>query len=63
MKAFIRAADYLAQDDFECPDPGCGSQDGEIEKGSIVTVLCSECGRVICEMDASEWRGHYEPPL
>lgn len=61
---FIRTVDCSdPRDDFECPDPGCKSRGVTIEKGIIVTVVCSKCGRVITEMDASEWRGRYEPPM
>lgn len=63
-KAFVRAADRSdPRDDFECPDPGCKSRDVTIEKGIIVTVVCSKCGRVITKMDAFIWRGRYEPPM
>lgn len=62
--AFIRAADCAdPKDSFECPDPGCGSKKVKVEGGIRVTVWCDKCGRVITEMDASEWRGRYEPPL
>lgn len=59
---FIRAADCSdPKDSFECPD--CHGKKVKIERGIRVTVWCADCGRIIVEMDASEWRGRYEPPL